>query len=63
MATAIDMNTCVKCQVNLEDEKLFTIRDGITIGRDGILHPSLIEIVIQVLSKSIATVRKIFTGL
>ena len=31
VATVIDTNTCVKCQVNLEDEKLlYTIKDGIT---------------------------------
>ena len=30
MATSIDINTCVKCQANLEDEKLYTINNGIT---------------------------------
>ena len=60
MATAIDINTCVKCQVNLEDEKLLT---KVSELEKTISHPSLIEIVIQVLSKSIVTVRKIFTGL
>ena len=31
VATAVDINTCVKCQVNfLEDEKLYTIKDGLT---------------------------------
>ena len=30
VATAIDINTCVKCQGNLEDKKLYIIKDGIT---------------------------------
>ena len=30
VATAIDINTCVKCNVNLEEKKLHTIKDGIT---------------------------------